>query len=279
MKAFITTVLAILCLAVIIGGNIHWNNQISDAVQSPSSEAVGDNGKSKDSTPNGKDKGKSDGTSDEKNGDEYANILAYATNWPKEAVQGLERALKSGKPYKIVFAGSESLGGNDGGWPQIVQKKLADTYGESVFSFEVLSYPYSTYQYLNAGKEKELANSGADLIILEPFTLKDNGVLNIEMSEENLDKIIAAVKKANKNTVIILQPPHPLYNASYYHNQVSSLEVYAENHGFAFINHWEAWPALDSKEINDYLTEDRSAPNAKGHKLWADYLIDYLIAK
>ena len=113
-----------------------------------------------------------------------------------------------------------SLGGENGSWPQIVQKALADTYGKDVFSFEVLSYPYSTYQYLNAGKEKELAQSGADLIILEPFTLKDNGVLTIELSEKNLDKIINAVKSENKNTS---QPPHPLYNASYYRNQVSSL--------------------------------------------------------
>lgn len=278
LRAFLATLLAVLCLAVLIGGHIHWNNKISEAVKQPAAEAVKDNKakEAKNESENKEEAKKSDQNSEE---NQHADLLAYAANWPKEAVQGLEQALKEGRPYKIVFAGSESLGEGDDSWPVLVQKALADTYGNSVFSFEVLSYPFSTYQFLNAGKEKELAEKKADMIILEPFTLNDNGILTIELSEKNLDTIIEAVKSAKSDTVIILQPPHPLYNASYYQNQVSSLEAYAENRGLTFINHWEAWPPLDSKEINDYLTEDREAPNAKGHKVWADYLINYLIAK
>lgn len=276
LRAFLATILAILCIAVLVGGHIHWNNKISEAVKQPAAEAVKDN-EAKES----KKENKQESKKDEQNSDEekHAALLAYAANWPEKAVQGLEQALKDGRPYKIVFAGSESLGTGDNSWPMLVQKALADTYGQSVFNFEVYSYPFSTYQYLNAGKEKELAEAKADMIFLEPFTLNDNGILPIEMSEKNLDTIIDAVQSAKGDTVIILQPPHPLYNASYYQNQVTSLEAYAENRGLTFINHWEAWPPLDSKEINDYLTEDREAPNAKGHKVWADYLIDYLIAK
>lgn len=259
---------------------MHWNNKIEETVKEMPAAAAEDNEKApaKEAKGDGKkqDSGKKDSGESE---DKIAPLLAYSANWPSEAAKQFERALRNGETYKIVFAGSESVGKGEKDWPALVKEELVSTYGKSVFSFEVISHPLSSHQFLDDGKEQELAEADADLIILEPFTLNDNGVLNIETSEKNISKIVEAVKAKNKDTVIILQPPHPLYNASYYRNQVNSLEAYAHNRGMAFINHWEAWPELDSKDINDYLSEDRETPNAEGHKLWAEYVVDYLIAK
>lgn len=277
MKAFITSVLALLCAALVIGGNMHWNNKIEETVKEMPASAAEDNEKAPakgDSDGKKQDSGKKDSEEDG-----IASLLAYTANWPDEAAKRFEQALRNGETFKIVFAGSESVGEGEKDWPALVQEELVSTYGKSVFSFEVISHPLSTHQFLDDGKEQELADAEADLIILEPFTLNDNGVLTIETSEKNIGTIVEAVKAKNKDTVIALQPPHPLYNASYYRNQVNSLEAYANNRGMAFINHWEAWPELDSKDIHDYLSEDRETPNAEGHKLWAEYVVDYLIAK
>lgn len=270
MKAFLTSVLAILCVALIIGGNMHWNNKIKENVKETPAAAAEDNEK----TPSKKGQEEKDSSADK-----TASLMAYTKNWPEEAASAFKDALENGEKFKIVFAGSESLGEGENSWPALVQEELIDTYGDDVFSFEVMSYPLSSNRFLDQGKEQELAQAGAHLIIFEPFTLNDNGVLTIEMSEKNIDKIVEAIHAVNKDTVFILQPPHPLYNASYYKNQVNSLEAYAHKHGISFINHWEAWPKLDSTDINDYLSEDRETPNEDGHKLWAEYVNQYLIAE
>ena len=90
-------------------------------MKQPAAEAVKDN-EAKES----KKENKQESKKDEQNSDEekHAALLAYAANWPEKAVQGLEQALKDGRPYKIVFAGSESLGTGDNSWPMLVQKAL-----------------------------------------------------------------------------------------------------------------------------------------------------------
>lgn len=280
MKAFITSLLAILCVALVIGGNMHWNNKIEETVKELPAAASEDNGEKKAPAKKAKDDSKKQDSQKKYNEDDkISSLLAYTANWPDEAARKFEKTLQNGERYKIVFAGSESVGAGENDWPALVQEKLIGTYGKSAFSFEVFSHSLSSNQFLDQGKEQELAEAGADMIILEPFTLNDNGILTIEMSEKNIDAIVEAVKAKNKDAVIILQPPHPLYNASYYGTQVTSLEAYANNHGMAFINHWEAWPERDSKDINDYLSEDRETPNEDGHKLWAEYVNQYLIAE
>ena len=54
-----------------------------------------------------------------------------------------------------------------------------------------------------------------------------------------------------------IQPPHPLYQATYYPVQVEALAQYAEDNDIPYLNHWEAWPDQDSKEIKDYLLRRR----------------------
>ena len=103
--------------------------------------------------------------------------------------------------------------------------------------------------------------------------------LEIDDSLENASAVIASVKESLPQTQVILQPPHPLYNANFYPKQVQELQQFAEANGIPYLNHWEAWPDQDSEEIKEYISEDASGPSAKGHQLWADYLIDYFIAK
>ena len=60
---------------------------------------------------------------------------------------------------------------------------------------------------------------------------------------------------------------------------MEELQQFAEDNDIPYLNHWEAWPDQDSEEIKEYITEDSSQPSVKGHEVWAEYMIDYFIAK
>ena len=141
------------------------------------------------------------------------------------------------------------------------------------------SYDLTSIAFINEEKVTEVIEEQPDLILFEPFTLKDNGVVGIDDSLENVSAVIASVKESLPQTQVILQPPHPLYKANFYPTQVEELQQFAEDNDIPYLNHWEAWPDQDSEEIKEYISEDSSQPSAKGHQVWAEYLIDYFIAK
>lgn len=261
MKRILVLVVAVATAVILILGNISWSSKTNidpNKAKAPETEK----------------------SSEEKNLVEEQRmtaLLSFAANWPDEAVVKFEEALRNGKEFKILFLGSTALGEGDGSWPELVKQGLVDTYGD-VFSFATLSYDVTSTTFVEEGLEEEVVAEGADLILFEPLTLKDNGKVVIETSWENTETVMDAVKAAKEDTVFILQPPHPLYNASWYMTQVESLEGFANGSNIPYLNHWEAWPETSDRELNDYLLEDRSAPNEEGHKLWAEYLLDYFIA-
>ncbi|MFK4307412.1 hypothetical protein ABH957_002082 [Bacillus sp. RC242] len=53
----------------------------------------------------------------------------------------------------------------------------------------------------------------------------------------------------------------------------------AKQNGYAYIDHWEAWPNATTKEILPYLQEEFGFPSAKGYEVWAQYVTDYFVAK
>ncbi len=117
------------------------------------------------------------------------------------------------------------------------------------------------------------------MIILEPFILKNNGEVSVEHSLKHLKTIMDKVKSANPETTFILQPPHPLYNAKHYPNQVEDLKEYAAENNIPYLDHWTAWFDQTKEEFKEDLSKDNSQPSNKGHKVWAEYLIDYLISQ
>ena len=120
--------------------------------------------------------------------------------------------------------------------------------------------------------------STPDILLLEPFLLKDNGEIRIEDSLDAVTNIISSYRNVNEDLIIILQPSNPLYDSKFYPLQVKKLKDYAEKNDYIYLNHWKAWPELDNVEMEDYLTGD-SKPNHKGHQIWAKYLVDYFTGK
>lgn len=260
MKTVISIFAIILCVVVLFFGQLHWNEK-TDVSDSPSQarKDVNQGSSSKSNT-------------------ELDSLLTYTKNWPTESVDTLKANVEAGQPFKIAILGSSALGEGKDSWPEIVKASLNDAFAQNV-TVSTFTYDLTSLEFVNKDKVTEVIEEQPDLVLFEPFTLKDNGLVTIDDSLENATSTITEIKESLPDTVVLIQPPHPLYQATYYPVQVEALAQYAEDNGIPYLNHWEAWPDQDSKELKEYLTKDSSQPSVKGHGVWAEYLIDYFIAK
>lgn len=260
MKKMITILTIVVCIIILVIGQLYWNNKTTTSVASEriTEEGVAGTKTKAALTP---------------------ESLSKLTNqWPEKSAQTFQEKVAAGEPFHIAFLGSEALGQGSESWPERVKVALHEAYGDHI-TVSTFSYNQNSITFLNGGQVEEVIAAKPDLIIFEPFTLKDNGVVSTDDSLENTSATIAEMAESLPETQVILQPPHPLFNATYYPIQVEVLAGFAENNDIPYLNHWEAWPDQASEEILDYLNKDTSAPSGKGHEVWAGYLIDYLIAE
>ncbi|WNF22672.1 SGNH/GDSL hydrolase family protein [Mesobacillus jeotgali] len=261
MKAFLTTILAVLCAVVVIWGNLHWNekNVLS--------------GSKRLEQPTNTD---SETTQTESSG--FEELIKLTGNWPAESQETFKSALEDNRPFKILIIGSEAIGPEGIGWASLTKNNIMEAYGSDFVSVEIFDYPDSTKQFAQEGVSK-LAEAKADIILFEPFTLTDNDELKIEDSIGYIEQIMDGVKEANPQTVFILQPPNPIFGPRYYATQVEGLREFAETKEIEYLDHWDAWPDTSSEEIKKYVEDSTNLPTAEGHQLWSEFISNYFIKK
>ncbi|MCS0654834.1 SGNH/GDSL hydrolase family protein [Cytobacillus firmus] len=259
MKAFITVLLAACCVFILIAGNLHWQKKIAGSA-APESPPAAESESAEPADP------------------ERERILSLAANWPKSSRKQLEKAVDEQRAYTITILGSKSLGEGPDSWPELLKTELQSAYGKDLIVTNTLSYDTTSNQFVNQNMEELLKNPG-DLILFEPFTLNDNGEVGTKAGLENLAYVMTEVKSQHPDSTFILQPPHPLYDTIYYPKDVEELKEYSEENSIPYLDHWTAWPELDDPEMKEYLSSDNSQPSKKGHRIWADYLIEYFIHK
>ncbi|WP_163182656.1 SGNH/GDSL hydrolase family protein [Neobacillus sedimentimangrovi] len=257
MQKFLTVLLGIFLILLIFFGQTHWNQQNKALSSDTPTSAKKEFNKQKHSS---------------------AELLKLTKNWPAEAVERFKQSLKNNKPFKILFVGSPAIGSDTEGAYALVKQKLKETYGDHI-DVQLKTFDMTSTQFINNKKQDEIRAEAADLYILEPFILENNGEVLIENTLMDLATIIDTVKVAKPESTMILQPSYPLYNAKIYPRQVEELKKYAETHQIPYLDHWTAWPDPATEELKNYLTPDQSAPNEKGAQVWSDYLIQFLISK
>lgn len=265
MKTLLTTILALTCAVILIWGNMYWKEKsiVSGSAEDPAIES------SKiETSPLKEDEGAKAGPKD---------FAAYTKNWPEEGAVAFEKARKEKRPFELLILGSESLGDESTGWAYQVKNGLESFYGQDILAVKILTSTKDTLAFVRDNGPDLVAKENPDLILFEPFTLNDNGVVRIEDSLENIETIIDTVKEANPDAAFILQPPNPIYQPKLYATQVEALKDYAAENSIVYLNHWEAWPDVESEEIQSYLQD--GTPNEEGHKVWGQYVADFLIGK
>jgi hypothetical protein len=248
MKYFLTVVWGIVCVSVLVYGHYHWNQQT--AVQAFDTTIV-----------------------DEK----PLNIEPYlemAANWPEAAKAQFQLTLEEEKPYKILFIGSSAME-----WEKHVTQRLVESYGSERVTTALYTYDQTSTELITEGKQQELAAEKAQLVVIEPFLLNDNGEVEIDVTLANLSKLMEDIKAENPDSTFILQPSYPIYQPKLYAEQIAALKEYAAENNLTYLDHWTAWPATDNVEIKDYLAEGQNGPNEKGNQIWGEFLEGYFIKK
>lgn len=265
MKALLTTILALTCAVILIWGNVHWNQKsvVSGSSEPTTNGPIDKPVKSTKAAPETKE----------------TDFTLNAENWPEEAKASFKQALSEKRTFKLMIVGSGAVGDEPTGWAYQVKQEVEGFYGKEVVSVNIKEVNETTLAFIQQNGQETIADEKADMIIFEPFTLTDNGIVLIEDSLANIQTVIDAAKESNPNTVFVLQPPNPIYQPKLYATQVQALEDYAAQNNIAYLDHWEAWPDTDSEEIYKYLQDGIGQPNEEGHKVWSKYVIDYLISK
>ena len=260
MKAAIISTLSIILVVVLVIGNINWNLQ----EESPLSKI-----KSSESAEDSKS------NSDSDSGLDYYSD--FVTSWPKSAQKVFENKLSDKKQFNIVLLGSESIGNKKLGIVTPLKKALEKKYDQYV-TIDSIVYDGTSSDYVSEQAYSTLIDRKPDMIIMEPFLLNDNNVIDISTTLMNLRQIILETKVQLPDVTFILQPAQQIYDASLYPMQISDLQKFAEAEKITYWNHWEAWPDGKDKKVLDYLVKDSSDPNEKGYEVWSKYLANKLIA-
>jgi len=251
---------AVACLAFILVSHLYWENKVAEAVKEARIE-TGTTAKSGQT------------------GESVNPIVARAKRLPADAQAAIKRAVEENRPIRLVIAGSESTP-EKGGWPDLLKQALDEAYGEGAFQITV--HEYEGLTTADADRQRiaaDWANDKPDLVLFEPFLLNDNGIIVIDDTLDHIESIIGQLKSAAPDAVVILQPPNPIYNATYYPKQVEELKAFAKENRYAYFDHWSAWPDYKSKEIDQYVDPESDLPTAEGAKRWAEALAEYFIAQ
>jgi len=264
-KNIIATVAVFSSFTLLAVGQMYWDHKVDKSVQNAIAghreERTGERGRQQED-------------------EQKKQLIEYAANLPNGIQKKIEGAIDTGKPIQLVVVGSEAVSSSEDGWPQLFAKALHSAYGTNIFSITIKEYKdMTTKQAIEEELYNEVIKLKPDILLLEPFILNNNGVTSIDRTLEDLTYILNKIQLAVPHVAVFLQPAHPIYNARYYPMQVEQLRKYAEENNYAYLDHWTNWPNYMSSEIRNYLAEDQSVPNADGHRLWADFLIDYFVAK
>ena len=177
---------------------------------------------------------------------------------------------EQGEKVQLLIVGSEAMDSGEPGYGELLSDALESAYGGFVET-ETIGFEGTSEEFLLSGPQ---LSSDYDVVLLEPFTLKNNGRVEIEVEHLHVQNILGEVLSAEDDAVLVLHPPQPIYGAQFYRTQVIALEEFARINDYAYIDHWQQWPSTEDLTLKEYLTED-SNPNNTGAETWANALIAY----
>lgn len=255
----------IICVIALVFSYLSWQAKLENAVVKPEEVQAEASGKKEASTKETKKGATSEHS---------VNVEELAAN-ADQAIQDvlLDRS-ENGEKVQLLIAGSAALDSGDPGYAERLKESLEMSY-EDLLEVDVLSLT-GTSEALIGGRVD--LSAGYDIVLLEPMTLMNNDRIAIEQEREHITWFKDAVAAEVEDAVMVLHPPQPIFGAGYYLAQVSALEEFAAIYGYAYIDHWSAWPDTDDEALKDFLTED-GLPNDKGAELWTEELEAYFIAE
>ncbi|WP_053167530.1 SGNH/GDSL hydrolase family protein [Planococcus glaciei] len=263
MRKFGAILLVIFCLAILVISYSSWKDKIGTAAEKPLETTKAAEAKQETDVP------EKQVTSLTKKG-----LESLAAGMNEETRLILLDKFDNGERVQLLIVGSNATDSGEPGYAELLTKKLDQAY-KGFIETTILSFNGTSEGFMN--EETDLS-VGYDIVLMEPFTLKNNGVVQIEAEREHVLEFLSQVRSSESSAALILHPPQPIYGAQFYIEQVKALEYFAAQQNFGYINHWPAWPATTDAALKDFLTDD-GLPNTEGAEIWAQELSNYFITE
>ncbi|NLP52726.1 SGNH/GDSL hydrolase family protein [Bacillus sp. RO1] len=256
----ILTLVILVCFSALVYGNFHWNDKLASAVDREEAHLlVGGAAKS------------------EKEAELEENKMTVDdfSNLPSESAEFIIEKFNKDEEIELVIIGSEYTIAGEQSWSTMFKEKMEHTY-ERLFNITIIDIPggATTEEVISNDLINKNLTVTPDFVILEPFLLESNGIIDIEQSLNHISTMIDDIKLLNTDVFIFLQPAQPLHKAIYYPTEVEKLKNVAKEQELFYIDHWNNnWPDYHSDEFLEYIIPDTILPNEKGHLIWANYIL------
>ena len=202
------------------------------------------------------------------------DIEKLTANMDSDVRTVFQQRFDAGEKLQLLVVGSDAMESGEPGYAELFVTAMTEAYPGFV-EIDVVPFDGTSAEFIEANTD---LSAGYDVVLLEPFTLNNNGVVEIESEHAHIQEFAGRVKAEVSDAVLVLQPPQPIYGAQFYLTQVSNLEEFALRQNYGYINHWTAWPETTDVALKDYLTEE-GTPAQRGAAAWATELNAYFIAE
>ncbi|MDW0112997.1 hypothetical protein QT711_07350 [Sporosarcina saromensis] len=273
---FIPFLFFIICISVLIYSYLGWKSKLENVLSSQTPSHSVDN-HNFDSNPKLNSTVEDTNTLDNKNLT-LKQIESLSRNMDSDIAQLFITKYNSDETLRMLLIGSTSLeAGGDGGAAGLTKSKLKELYGDFI-DIDIIISDGTSQDFIDTIDENINWNNKYDLLIIEPFTLNNNGKVVIEDEHQHILMIDEHLKRFNNEAVLIITPSQPILKPNFYLLQINTLKQFALENEIHIIDHWDNWPDVKTDELLSYLNEE-SLPNSLGAKAWADALLSYFIGE
>lgn len=198
-------------------------------------------------------------------------LTASLVNMDEEVRAVFEARKAAGEKIQLLILASDLVDMGTPSMSQLVEEQLQATYGDDL---EISKQTFNENSITIIEQELIDYGGGYDVVLFEPFTLKNNGEVDIETEHSHITSIVETFRSEVEDVAIVFTPSNPIYNASYYPVQVEALLTFLNKQGYPVIEHWQNWPDPKDEMIKEYLDEN-SRPNSQGAAAWARAVTSY----
>ena len=200
------------------------------------------------------------------------DIRKIGSSLDKTTLDVLLTRAEAGESVQMLLIGSDALSNVGKRLTLAMDKAYSGLVTVDVATFDTTSSGF-VEQQLDSDASIDW-QKGYDIVLYEPFTLHNNGIVIIEKEHKDLLEVKAYAESIVNDASFLVTPPQPIYQAKFYLTQVKALEKFTTARGIPYIAHWQNWPDTQSADIQNYLDDD-SIPTERGIEMWSDALIAY----
>lgn len=264
-KGLYVVIFTLICGLLIIFSYLAWQEQL-DSIARPVERVEA----SEEPEESPSDSASKDPAEDASEVD--ASFTASLANMDEEVQAVFESRKAAGEKVQLLILASDLVDMGSPSMSELVEQQLQATYGDDL---EITKQTFNENSITITEQDLISFDGGYDVVLFEPFTLKNNGEVDIETEHAHITSIVERFRSEVEDVAIVFTPPNPIYNASYYPVQVDALLTFLNEQGYPVIEHWQNWPDPKDEQIKEYLDEN-SRPNTEGAALWAQAVNTYL---